>query len=149
LGPMLVTGCSPSRNKTRHICISMCTKYTCIYICWSAGQNLNYLLLVSSRIVLPKMNSKRCEHNTETSTRNPSEFELFRPSIKGTRLLFEVTITFVILWQCNWAIYRPQLHGTSQRTRKSQNIAYYEPYRTVILFLLSLIRIICIASPLL
>jgi len=53
---------------------------------------------------LPKKENKRCESNTDNS--NPTGFELHKPSIKGTKLLFEIKKAIIIM--------RPNL-GTLER----------------------------------
>jgi len=79
--------------------LSMCVRSTYVYIFarqW--GEILDQLLFFLKHVILPKCRGEKCERDTENS--NPHGFELHRPSIRGTQLLFEVIKATIIM--CEW-----------------------------------------------
>ena len=61
--------------------------YMCMYMLGDGMWSWTKVLFFFNIFFVPKKKRKRCENNTENS--NPNEFELHRPSIKGTKLLFQ------------------------------------------------------------
>jgi len=73
----------------------MCTKYTCAHLCEEAGSNLGLTVFFFNIFFFPGKENKRCDRHTKNS--NPYGFELRRPSIKGTKLLFKVIKAIIII----------------------------------------------------
>jgi len=104
-----VLGCEPrGRDETpggpeesrwttsRHVCIRICVQSTHVYT--YAGrrhETFGSLVFLFNIFFFPKKKSNRCQCETENS--NPYGFELHRPSIKGTKLLFKVVKAIIII----------------------------------------------------
>jgi len=90
----------------------MCTKYTCACVCKEAWWDLGLTAFFFNIFFLPKKKSKRCGRKSLIISNQKYKIWAHRPSIKGTKPLFIVIKTIIII---------TILVNTSQETRYNLN----------------------------
>ena len=101
-----------------------CIKYICVFICCAAGWDHGLVFFSFNVLFLPKKKSKRCGRITENS--NPQWLELHRPSIKGTKLPYEVTKVIIIILIAYFKLItvRTLIFGRSGSGRHGQEFGF-------------------------